>query len=278
MKKFKTLSDVGRGRLLFQTESGEDVEELYRATTNEYILCLGEEEIILSSQDAAIKWAVDYDLCKDKIEFLKHCTDAVRIPWEFIIPQIRPCCDGHKHIDTPVDPEVRIQELIQHPIYNTCILQHEGGEAVIILNKKQREKVIRAVQCIFEAGYYYGGGAQLPNGDQIGYSNNEQFVQMFYVRTRKHCYELETYSVFSGKNLPPYFKQREFDEVTWLKVHLDKLSKTKTLTKLAILAIAVNIHYQLNYEYNHSPEMYPLEILQDLGILPYEESPEPYNY
>lgn len=278
MKTFKTLSEVGRGRLLFQTESDENSEELYRATTNEYLRCRGAEEIILPSQSAAIEWAVDHDLCHDKAEFLKRCTEVVRIPWKSVIPEVRPYCGGSAELESPVDPNLRIEELIQHPAYNTCIVQHEGGEEVIRLNNKQREKVVCFVQCIFESDYCTGKCVLLPSGDQIGYSNNEQFVQMFYVMTREHCYELETYSVFSGKNLPHYFKPRKFDEVTWLKVHLDNLNKTDIPTKLALLGIAWNMHYQINYEYNYSPDMYPLEILQDLGILPYEESPEPYDY
>ncbi|MGJ8653314.1 MAG: hypothetical protein ACSHX8_08570 [Opitutaceae bacterium] len=285
MKTFKTLSEVGRGRLLFQTESDGHVEELYLATTNEYVRCRDTEEIILPSQSAAIVWAIDHNLCRNKAEFLKRCIEAVRIPFGTTVPQVRPLCDEHNQVGSPVDPEVRIEELIQHPIYNTCVVQQEHGEDVFRLTDKQRRKVVHYVQCIFDVDYYYGEHARLQNGLNIGYTDNQVGMQKFHVndqrKARRHKMphlvrtEIETFSVFSGNNLPDYFKKRDFDEVTWLKIDSKYSHDKKALTNRALIAVAVNIHYQMNYEFRqHSTSMDPMETLQGLGMRPYEKTEE----
>ncbi|MGJ8640070.1 MAG: hypothetical protein ACSHYA_11840 [Opitutaceae bacterium] len=285
IKTFKTLTEVGRGRLLFQTESDEISEELYIATTNEYVVCRGDEEIILPSQAAAIRWAVNNDLCPGKLEFLQRCIEVVRIPLGSTIPKVRPQYDAPNQDGAPVDPELRIKELMQHPIYNTCIVQHDDGEDLIRLTNKQRKKVINYVKHIFDVDYYYGEHARLQNSLNIGYTDNQVGMQKFHVndqrKARRHKMphlvrtEIETFSVFSGNNLPDYFKKRDFDEVTWLKIDSKYSHDKKALTNRALIAVAVNIHYQMNYEFRqHSTSMDPMETLQGLGMRPYEKTEE----
>ncbi|MGJ8653317.1 MAG: hypothetical protein ACSHX8_08585 [Opitutaceae bacterium] len=291
MKKFKTLSEIDRGRLLFQTESDGHVEELYRATTNEYVLCRGTEEIILPGRAAAIEWAVNNKQCEGNFDFFQQCAEVVRIPFGTTVPEVRPSCDNCFE-EIPIDPLVRMKELIQHPAFNTCIVQHNEGEEVIRLNKKQRKEVIRYVLQMIEGNYRFGDHVRLSDEYHIFRmdSSDEQYMHRFSLfsskgnsqaldrkKERVVTTNMETFVAFSGKNLPYDFKQRDCDELTWLKIDSRESYTAKNLKRFAVIAIAVNMFDQVDYEAIGSPAMNPLEILFDQGILPYE-NPEPFDY
>jgi hypothetical protein len=181
-----------------------------------------------------------------------------------------------------MDPVERIQELIQHPIYNRCLVAHCNGNEDIILTDQQRDEVVSIVEAQFETDYYEGAKVRLSDGSHFLYENNEQNVQMFSV-WMDGWYYLECFSVFSGFNLPPDFAAQfdcaNIDETTWMRsVGNQQITDKKTMTKLALIAISVSLHYQLNYEDLYkAPDEYPLTTLQGLGILPYEPAPDLYD-
>lgn len=278
MKKFNNISDVGRGRLLFRTEIADQSDELYLATTNEYILCSRGKEIILPSQEKAIEWAILNRACSNKRAFLERCVDAVRIPYAKVIPQLRLYFDEPDQSKYfPIDPNLRMAELIQHPIYNNCVIKHDNSEQLITLSTAQRHDVLHMSQRIFEVDYYCGDKVDLTDGLHLEYSDNEQYAQMFHISGFFQHYDIESFCVFTGTNLPSDFRNRNIDEATWLRIvdSSEVLSHGKLL-ELALISIAVCLHYQINYEFAYAPDIYPFTVLQDLGLLPYEPHPDLY--
>lgn len=279
MKNFSKLRDVGRGRLLYTSTSSGRQERLYLASTNEFVLCTGDEELILSSQKKAISWATKKKLCSDKEEFLQRCVDVVRIPYRARMPKIRLGNEDERHAQ--MNPHQRIEELLQHPLYNRCLISHCNGNEDVVLTRAQRDEVVDIVNTQFETDYYGGAKVRLSERTFFMYENNEQNVQMFSV-WMDGWYYLECFSVFSGFNLPFDFTDQfdyiNIDETTWLRaVGNQQIVDKGTMTKLALIAISVSLHYQLNYENLYkAPDEYPFTTLQGLGILPYESSPDLY--
>lgn len=278
MEKFNKISDVGRGRLLFKTHTNGLLEELFLATTNEFILRRKGEEIILPSQERAIEWAISSGVCSNKRAFMERCVNAVRIPYGNVIPQLRLYFDSPdktKHLR--IDPDLRMTELIQHPIYNHCIIRYDDSEQLITLNNAQRHGIISLVRLIFEADYYCGDQIQLADGLHLTYNNNELYVQMFEIAGFFQSYGIECFTVFTGANLPIDFINRNVDEATWVRiVDTSESLNMEMVQKLAMIAIAVCLHYQINYEFAYAPAENPLTVLQDLGLLPYEPHPDLY--
>lgn len=279
MENFVNLRDVGRGRLLYNSKKSGHEERLYLASTNEYILCSEDEERILPSQKKAISWATENKLCLGKEEFLQRCIDVVRIPYKKTKPKIRQGNDEERRAQ--MNPYQRIEELLQHPLYNRCLISHCNGNEDIILSKSQRNDVVDIVNTQFATDYYEGAKVRLSDETFFMYENNEQNVQMFSV-WMDGWYYLECFSVFSGFNLPFDFTEQfdyiNIDETTWLRsVGNQQIADKETMTQLALIAISVSLHYQLNYEDLYkAPDEYPFTTLQGLGILPYEPTPDLY--
>lgn len=264
MKEFKHITEVGRGRSLYSTTASGIHEELFRTTTNEYILSRDTEDIILTDLDAALSWAKTCGLCLGKRDFLQRCVDVTRIPYAHIQPKV--CifdeCEADEHWS---DSSTRMLELIQHPAYNACILKYSGGEEALCLNAKQRDQVIRMVSTILESDYYSEGSVDLEGGIKITYRNSDQFREAFNLQINGLGFELETFFVFAGFDLPVDFTRRKIDEMTWLRVKNNQaIWSKKTMVKMATIAIAINIHFQLNFERVYSPGEDPLEILDEL--------------
>ena len=279
MKHFSTLRDVGRGRLLYTSKKSGHQERLYLASTNEFVLCSDNEELILSSPKNAIGWAIKNELCSGKEEFLQRCIDVLRIPYLTRMPKIRSGTKEERHAQ--MDPYERIEELIQHPIYNRCLISHCNGNEDTILTKAQRDEVVDIVRALFQTDYYDGAKVRLSEEIFFIYENNEQKAQMFSV-WMNGWYYLECFSVFAGFNLPFDFTEEfdyiNIDETTWLRsVGNQQIVGKEMMTQFALIAIAISLHYQVNYEdlYN-APDEYPFTTLQDLGILPYESPLELY--
>lgn len=264
MKDFPHITEIGRGRSLYSTTTSGIHEELFKTTTNEYILCRGIEDIILPDLDAAISWAKTHGLCLGKLDFLQRCVNVMRIPYKGIKPRV--CIfDECKSDEHWTDSSTRIMELIQHPAYNACILKHSGGEEALCLDSKQRDQVIRMVSAILESDYYSEGSVDLEEGIEITYGNSEQFREAFYLQINGLGFELETFFVFAGFDLPVDFTRRKIDETTWLRVRNNQAIWSKeTMVKIATIVIAINIHFQLNFERVYSPGEDPLGILDEL--------------
>ncbi|MGJ8653318.1 MAG: hypothetical protein ACSHX8_08590 [Opitutaceae bacterium] len=264
MKDFSHITEVGRGRSLYSTTASGIHEELFRTTTNEYILSRGTEDIILTDLDAALSWAKTCGLCLGKRDFLQRCVNVMRIPYADI--QLMVCifdeCEADEH---RTDSSTRILELIQHPAYNTCIVKHSGGEETLCLDSKQRDQVIRMVSTILESDYYSEGSVDLAGGMEITYRNSDQFREALYLQINGLGFELETFFVFAGFDLPVDFSRRKIDETTWLRVKdAEAIWSSETSANMAMVAIAVNIHFQLNFERVYSSGEDPLEILDEL--------------
>lgn len=266
MKEFKHITEVGRGRSLYTTAANGIHEELFRSTTNEYILSRDTEDIILTDLDTALSWAKSHGLCLRKRDFLQRCVNVIRIPYADIQPRL--CIfDDFEANEHRTDSSTRILELIQHPAYNTCIVKHSGGEEALSLNAKQRDQVIRMVSTILESDYYVEGSVDLEEGIEITYRNSNQFREAFYLQINGLEFELETFFVFAGFDLPVDFTRRKIDEITWLRVKNNQAIWSKnTMVKIATIAIAINIHFQLNFERIYSPGENPLEILDELTL------------
>lgn len=264
MKDFPHITEIGRGRSLYSTEVSGIHEELFRSTTKEYILSRGTEDIILPNLDAALSWAKTCGLCLGKRDFLQRCVNVMRIPYAHIQPRV--CIfDECEPVEHRTDSSTRILELIQHPAYNACILKYSGGEEALCLNAKQRDQVIRMVSTILESDYYVKGSVDLGRGMEITYRNSDQFREASYLQINRLEFEIETFFVFAGFDLPVDFTRRKIDEITWLRVKNNQAIWSKeTMVKMATIAIAINIHFQLNFERVYSPGEDPLEILDEL--------------
>ena len=179
MKTFKTLTEVGRGRLLFQTESDESSEELYRATTNEYVLCRGDEEILLPNSKEALDWALKQKLCSDRHQFLENCVELIRIPYGSVTPKIRIYSEGLDVLDYGFNAILRSQELVQHPAFNHCIIKHTNGEDRVTLTPALRTQVVRMVRQIYETDYYMGCPVNFADHSRIQYMGDDSYLEKF---------------------------------------------------------------------------------------------------
>jgi len=72
----------------------------------------------------------------------------MRIPYDTVVPQPRLFNQGET-IDIEAYNSSRLYELIQHPVYCTCIVRHGGAEDVIHLTADQRSReILSKLVCI----------------------------------------------------------------------------------------------------------------------------------
>jgi hypothetical protein len=269
MKSFSQITDTGRGRLLFTSHRLEEVERLYLSTTGDFILCQGNKEFLFPTQKDAISWAVRNNLCKDKREFLSKCVDVVRIPYLLVVPKVR-LFELYAQKKPPF-PELRAKEFIQHPVYNHCLVKHRGAVELVQLDEGQRAKVLEIVNQIRKRDYYGGSPVSISSEITIYDRPTDTHAHGFRVEHNSDSYDLTCFTALAPQDLPHDIRQHirdwEIDESAWIKIPDSyEIWSRETRVEFALIAIAVCIHFQLNYENVYSPGENPLDIFQGIDI------------
>jgi len=274
MKKFAQISDVGRGRLLFKSGKPPGEYRLYLTTTYEYVLCKNQKEAILSLEEA-IRWAIRNRLSTGKQDFIRRCVDAIRIPFKSVVPKVRLYSDDRAYSKFP-SPESRAEELIQHPIFNSCLIKHRRGIDKIDVSEVQRSEVISIVEKMYGGDYFVGSPILLSPSTGLYNCECKVHAHGFRVVHEAMTYDLASFTALAPMDLPfdmrAQARHLEIDEITWLRIpDCYEIWDDTIKVKFALIAIAVCIHFQLNCENVFSLCENPLEINQSTGIYPNED-------
>lgn len=270
MKSFSQITDTGRGRLLFTSNRLREEGRLYLTTTGDFIFSQKNRDYFFGNQEEAIDWAVQNRLCQDKREFLSKCVEVLRIPYKSIVPKVRLLCEEDAAIDPPT-PKLRAQEFIQHPIFNRCLIKHSSGIEAHQLDEDQRTEVLRLVNEINSHDYYGDSPVAVGPETTICDGITDMHAHGIRIEHETEIYDLNCFTALAVLDLPydirDHIRDLVIDESTWLIIpdFYDVWNKENRL-QFALIAIAVCIHFQLNYEYVYSPGENPLDIFQGIDI------------
>lgn len=270
MRSFNQITDVGRGRLLFTSDRIGEEGRLYLTTTGDFVLSHKNRESILGNQEEAIGWAVQNRLCQGKREFIAKCVEVVRIPFGSIVPKVRLLFEEDAVKDLPTS-ELRAQELIQHPIFNRCLIKHAGRFESHKLDENQRTEVLRLVKQISSHDYYGDSPVAVGPDTTIYDRNTDTHAHGIRVEHETEIYDLNCFTALAALDLPYDFRDHirglVIDESTWLNIpDSSDIWDREIRVYFALIAIAVCIHFQLNYENVYSPGENPLDIFQGIDI------------
>jgi len=267
MITFNHITEVGRGRLFFRLNSNGSGEELLLTTTQDWVLKEDGQELLLSGSGEALSWALKNKLCSSRREFLEHWVDRIRIPHRGVTPEVRLFPEGttdtselSRSHSFPC-PTRRAQELIQHPIFNHCVLKYGNGENSITLTPALRDKVVSMAVRIHETDYYAGAPVSFPDGSQIQHASDGPNIEQFNLVAGELECTVDCFAVLQGADLPFDFKTRTVDESTWIRVpDYCEIWNESTITKLTTAAIAVCLHYQINDANIYGLDEHPLAL------------------
>lgn len=266
MITFNHITDVGRGRLFLELKSNGSREELFLTTTCEWVLRKNGTDILLPDSGAALEWALKNRLCSSRRTFLEHWVELIRIPYQSITPEVRLFCEETKNPseDIPVpfpSPTRRAQELVQHPMFNQCLVKHAYGEHMIKLTDELRDNVVKMVVEIHESDYYVGAPVSFPDGSLIQHVSDAPKIEQFAFKAGNMECMIECFAVLQGADLPFDFKTRHGDESTWLRLANDcEIWSEETIKKLTTVAVAVCVHYQINDTNIYGLDEHPLAL------------------
>lgn len=265
MKTFNHITDVGRGRLFLK--SNRLREQLFLTTTEDWVLKKDDgTEFLLPDSGSALEWALKNRLCSSRRAFLEHWVELIRIPYRGVIPEVRLIqnepTDSSQDLATPFpSPTQRAQELIQHPMFNHCLVKHAHGEAMIKLTEEMRDLVVNIAAQIHETDYYVGAPVIFADGSLIQHVSDTPNIEQFAFNTGNAEYMIECFSVLQGADLPSDFKTRHGDESTWIRLANDgEIWSEGTLKKLASVAVAVCVYFQINDAYIYGFDEHPLAL------------------
>ncbi|CAA6679292.1 MULTISPECIES: hypothetical protein [unclassified Lentimonas] len=267
MYTFRKISEIGRARRLYTAKTDTDDKELLLSTTGEFVLRKGHQEVLLANSQEALDWSLNHKLCSSRHHFLEDWVELIRIPYGSVIPKIRISSDDMEYLDLGDNKVLRAQELIQHPIFNHCIVKHRDREDRVTLTPALRTKVVRMVSQIYETDYYERSLVNFADGSRIQYTGYDSYMEHFNLFDDAQSCSVACFSVYQGTDLPYDFRTRDTDETTWLRMpeHYEVWSDDK-ITSLASAAVAVCIHYQINNEEIHGIDEHPLA-LHELGCM-----------
>jgi len=231
------------------------------------VLCKDGQERLLSGSGEALDWSIENKLCSSRRAFLERWVELIRVPYRGVTPEVRLFPEGTT--DTPEHssshsfpcPTQRGRELIQHPIFNHCIVKHANGENSITLTPASRDKVVSMAARIHETDYYAGAPVSFPDGSRIQHISDGPNVEQFNFFTEELECTVDCFAVFRGADLPFDFKTRTSDETTWIRVpDYCEIWNESTITKLTTTAVAVCLHYQINDANIYGWDEHPLAL------------------
>jgi hypothetical protein len=223
-------------------------------------------DFLLPDSGAALEWALTNRLCSSRRAFLEHWVELIRIPYREVIPEVRLIQDEPTDLseDLPVpfpSPTRRAQELVQHPMFNQCLVKHAHGELMIALSEEMRDLVVNMAAQIHETDYYVGAPVSFPDGSLIEHVSDTPNIEQFNLTAGDLECMIECFSVLQGADLPSDFKTRHGDESTWARLPNDcEIWSEGTLKKLASVAVAVCVHLQINDAYIYGFDEHPLAL------------------